>query len=92
MQLASGLRYGENPHQPAAFYTDRRGCYQHHSCCRRLSPLPAPACVRGAPPSLPGSRSGTRNQPSSCLSHASTWGFLTQICRTMNGMPIATLT
>mmetsp|Transcript_2095 Transcript_2095/g.6203 ORF Transcript_2095/g.6203 Transcript_2095/m.6203 type:complete len:606 (-) Transcript_2095:7910-9727(-) len=23
MQLAAGLRYGENPHQPAAFYTDR---------------------------------------------------------------------
>ena len=22
MQLAAGLRYGENPHQPAAFYTD----------------------------------------------------------------------
>lgn len=23
MTLAAGLRYGENPHQPAAFYTDR---------------------------------------------------------------------
>ncbi len=23
MALASGLRYGENPHQGAAFYTDR---------------------------------------------------------------------
>ncbi|KAK9820378.1 hypothetical protein WJX72_009657 [[Myrmecia] bisecta] len=23
MQLSAGLRYGENPHQPAAFYTDR---------------------------------------------------------------------
>ena len=41
MTLAAGLRYGENPHQPAAFYTDRSasgvGATQSDHC--RVAPL-----------------------------------------------------
>lgn len=51
MTLAAGLRYGENPHQPAAFYTDRCSAHrmQLESCV--ASPLTGSACA--ARPSSP---------------------------------------
>jgi AICARFT/IMPCHase bienzyme len=39
MTLAAGLRYGENPHQPAAFYTDRQAVVMLPSLVTALSTL-----------------------------------------------------
>lgn len=36
MRLAAGLRYGENPHQPAAFYTDRQVVSRAGSSAHKL--------------------------------------------------------
>ncbi len=35
MTLEQGLRYGENPHQPAAFYTDK-SLAEHNQVCAGL--------------------------------------------------------